>query len=294
MKLPKLDLSKQGLSRFWLHHAEKLVLGLSLILLGLFAWFGFSTPRYTAKTPNQVVDLARQAEGHIKSPESWNQMQNFRTADTSAPERIRKAADFDVETAKYQHDLLVGPVVKTLGLRQDPELRPVEELIAKSGTFPILYPANTPDELRRLPRATAEDDAKKDNKKDDNKKESAKKGDKADPLAPGKALTDVQKQEMPGVRATYKVTGESAGTVVQDVVAVTGVIPYENQFAEYQKVFASAQGYYPVRDIPIYRTLQIQRREEGGEWSDITQQVLSDASLVAGDKDSFVPDYIDP
>jgi hypothetical protein len=294
MKLPKLDLSKQGLSRFWLHHAEKLVLGLSLILLGLFAWFGFSTPRYTAKTPSQVVDLARQAEGHIKSPESWNQMQNFRTADTSAPERIRKAADFDVETAKYQHDLLVGPVVKTLGLRQDPELRPVEELIAKSGTFPILYPANTPDELRRLPRATAEDDAKKDNKKDDNKKESAKKGDKADPLAPGKALTDVQKQEMPGVRATYKVTGESAGTVVQDVVAVTGVIPYENQFAEYQKVFASAQGYYPVRDIPIYRTLQIQRREEGGEWTDITQQVLSDASLVAGDKDSFVPDYIDP
>jgi hypothetical protein len=106
MKLPKLDLSKQGLSRFWLHHAEKLVLGLSLILLGLFAWFGFSTPRYTAKTPNQVVDLARQAEGHIKSPESWNQMQNFRTADTSAPERIRKAADFDVETAKYQHDLV--------------------------------------------------------------------------------------------------------------------------------------------------------------------------------------------
>ncbi|MFM7563661.1 MAG: hypothetical protein ACKO81_11565, partial [Planctomycetota bacterium] len=63
MKFPKLDLSKEGLSRFWLHHAEKLVLGISAILLGVFGWLGFSTPRYSDKTPKQVVDLASQASG---------------------------------------------------------------------------------------------------------------------------------------------------------------------------------------------------------------------------------------
>lgn len=295
MKLPKLDLSKQGLSRLWLHHAEKLVLGISLLLLGFFAWFGFSTPRYKSKTPTQVVDLARQADSYIKSPESWNQIQNFRIADTEAPERIRRAADFDVETANYQHDLLVGPVVKTLGLRLDPELRPVEELTAKSGTFPILYPSDTPDDLRRLVKANVEEEGKKDTaKKEDNKKDTARKPEKVDPLAPGKALSDLQKQEMPGVRSTFKVNAESAGTVVQDVVAVTGLIPYENQFAEYQKVFASALGYYPARDIPIYRSLQIQRKEEGGEWADITQQVLKDADLFSASGDSYVPDFIDP
>jgi hypothetical protein len=310
MKLPKLDLSKDGLSRFWLHHAEKLVLGISAILLGVFGWLGFSTPRYSDKTPKQVVDLASQASGYINSQQSWEQMQNYRVADTAAPSRIEKAEGFDVESAKYKHDLLVGPVVKTLGLRTDPVIRPVEELIARAGTFPIYYREKAPAGLRSLARADIEetDEANNENDKDkkdkDSEKDAQKKAPKVDPNAPGKMLSDLHLREMPGVRprnvgankasGTFDLGGPTAGTLVQDIVAVTGLIPYENQYAEFQKVFAGAQGYYPQRDKPIYRMLQIQRREEGGEWVDISKQVMSDARLVSPLNDSFVPDVIDP
>ena len=299
MKLPKLDLSKEGLSRFWLHHAEKLVLGISAILLGVFGWLGFSTPRYSAKTPKQVVDLASQVGSYIESPQSWDQMKNYRVADTSAPSRIEKASGFDVESAKYKHDLLVGPVVKMLGLRSDPVIRPVEDLVARSGTFPIYYPEKTPDKLRVLPRADV-DVADKTVPE----KVASKNAPKFDPNAPGRMLTDLQLREMPGVRprnlnsnkssGTFEFGGSTAGTFVRDIVVVTGLIPYENQYAEFQKAFANAQGYYPKRDKPSYRMLQIQRREEGGEWVDISRQVMSDAKQTAPLNDSFVPDVIDP
>jgi hypothetical protein len=299
MKLPKLDLSKEGLSQFWLHHFEKLVLGISAILLGVFGWLGFSSPRYSVKTPKQVADMASQVGNYINTQQSWDQMKNFRPADTTAPSRIEKAASFDVESAKYKHDLLVGPVVKMLGLRSDPVIRPVEELIARSGTFPIYYREKTPDKLRVLPRADAEAAPQPVAEKN-----AAKNALKSDLYPPGKALNDLQLMEMPGVRprnlnvnksaGTFEFGGPTAGTLVRDVVAVTGLIPYENQYAEFQKAFGSAQGYYPKRDKPTYRMLQIQRREEGGEWVDISRQVMSDAKLIAPRDDSFVPDVIDP
>jgi hypothetical protein len=309
MKLPKLDLSKEGLSRFWLHHAEKLVLGISAILLGVFGWLGFSSPRYSDKTPKQVVDLASQASGYINSPQSWEQMQSYRIADTAAATRIENAADFDVESAKYKHDLLVGPVVKTLGLRSDPVIRPVEELMARAGTFPIFYREKAPAALRTLPRAdvaelTEDDERDRDKKDKDSEKDATKKAPKLDPNAPGKVISDLHFREMLGVRprnigpskasGTIDLGGPTAGTLVQDIVAVTGLIPYENQFAEYEKVFAGSQGYYPKRDKPTYRMLQVQRREVGGEWVDISKQVTSDAKLVSPLNDSFVPDVIDP
>lgn len=293
MKRLKLDLSKHGIRRFWLLHAEKVVLVVAILLLGLFVYLGYQTPRYAKKTPGQVVETARRAGEYVNSPDSWNQIQNYRVADSTAHERIKQST---VDTTQYSSGVIIGSLVKTLGLRTDPGLRPVEELMARAGTFPVLFKSDAPPELRNLPLAAVADEATKDNNKKGEKSETAKKQEKADPFAPGKELTVLQRQELPGVRKTFSgALTSTAGTKVMDIVAVTGLIPYENQFAEYERVFVNALGYYPVRDRPIYQKIQIQRREEGANWVDITEQILFDAQqFSSSSKDNYVPDIIDP
>jgi len=48
-----------GSNDFLLLHAEKLVLGLAVVLTGVFIWLGYTTPQYKETTP---PDLVRQAE----------------------------------------------------------------------------------------------------------------------------------------------------------------------------------------------------------------------------------------
>ena len=147
MKRLKVDFSKQGLKRFWLHHAEKVVLVVAVVLLGVFLWMGYRTPVFTEKTPDAMSAMSIDAKRHIGSNESWEKIKEFRLADSTAHVRIEESKGFTANSAMVQYGPMLGPITQTLGLRNDPTLRPVGELIAKPMTIPIYVPRRWTSQL---------------------------------------------------------------------------------------------------------------------------------------------------
>jgi hypothetical protein len=289
MKRLKVDFSKQGIKRFWLHHAEKIVLVIAVALLGVFLWMGYSKPLLTETNPDAMSAMSVDAKRHISSPESWEKIKGFRHADSTAHIRIEESKGFTANSSDFPFGAVLGTVTATLGLRNDPVLRPVGELIAKSKTIPIYLKGEDKD-WKQLPVARAAEE--KTPTKDKEGRDSTAKPLKVDPNAPGLVVSQQQLDEMAGIRTKFADEGAAAVyPMVRDVVCVTGVIPYENQYAEFQNVFANSLGYYPDRDRPIYVYLDIERKIEGGEFENITKDVLDDSEKLAA---APVPEVIDP
>ena len=87
-------------------------------------------------------------------------------------------------------------------------------------------------------------------------------------------------------------TPASHQPLVLDCVRVVGVVPYENQWKEFDAKLRDAKGWYPKRDRPNYVYLEIQRKEEGKDWVDITQK-LADLAQKNYAQYKLIPEFVE-
>jgi hypothetical protein len=323
MKKPNIDFSKQGIQKFLLYHVEKIFLAIGIVLLGVFFWLGFSTPKYDKQTPKGLVDLSQRAHSHIVSDTSWNEISKFRQADDAAPQRIEQAENKRIKPEAYPYQYVLGTPVMTAGLRKDPELNPAQYLMADSFPASVLLTTRGNDALNKLELAaeTVSGDAFGGGDRDrgggigsggggggglpdeggSRRPDRASSATKRTPtrddgvIAPGDVLPTYERQELAGVRPNFlQLSSSSNRAWLCNVTAVTGIVRFENQSQKFNQVLASARGYYPKRDRPIYQYMQIMRQEEGDDpdkWEDITDKIME--QQVARYTD-FAPEVVDP
>ena len=148
-QLPKIN--KQTLQSFFLHHTEKLIIVLALGLMGWFFWSGYKTDVFSNTTPQELKNMADQADNYINADNAWTQIKDSRLAVESLPTILNDEgidpSEFEIRTA--------SPAVKSLAPRSDPELFRVTDLLATSFTAPIFLGTNgkNKDSFDRLPFA---------------------------------------------------------------------------------------------------------------------------------------------
>lgn len=325
MKKPNIDLSKQGMKKFLLFHVEKIILAAGLVLLGVFFWFGFSTPKFDKQTPKGLVDLSQRAHSHIVSDASWNEIAKFRKADESAPQRIEQAETKRIPPEAYPYQYVLGTPVLTAGFRKDPELIPPKYLMAESFPASVLLATRGNEALNKLEMAndTAGNDSLSGRDRGDRggtiggggglpdedgdrrpgrSSSSTRKTPTHDDgvITAGEVLPGYQRQELAGVRPNFLALSSSQNRAwLCNVTAVTGIVRFENQAQKFNQALASARGYYPKRDRPIYLYMQIMKQVKGDDpdkWEDITDKVLDQqVSKYTGLAPEIVdPDFFDP
>ena len=140
MKTP--DLSTAAMKKFFLYHSEKLILGISVLLLGLFCWIGWNTKPFTEKTPGELVNMADRADDYIHSLTSWERMKPFRNGEGQLLSKIKDANNV-VNPERYMVEPFTGSVVATLAPRLDPTVFPVIEPHAEVFTAPVVIAMNS-------------------------------------------------------------------------------------------------------------------------------------------------------
>ncbi|MFT7632206.1 MAG: hypothetical protein ACI87E_003256 [Mariniblastus sp.] len=327
--MKKPDLSKAALSSFFLYHTEKLVLGVAVILLGLFFWMGFKNKPFDEKTPGELALIAQRADQYINSPDAWDKIKEFRHGDKDAAKTILN--DSLVDVGLYSRvQPFTGVAAATLAPRKDPNLLPIQfpeayvfrtAVILSVAPMPrepfLPYPVagGVPDVMGGgggargggMGAMGGGDDEEDEDEFDDDmegdgesglgrgtgggRTSSRKKEDDEDAIpvleGVGDTVTQVTMDTMSGVRpAFHGFGGTTSKSFVYDVVAVSGVVDYKQQWKIFNETFAGGAGYFPDRDKPIYQYLEVQRREvnadgtptkgKSGEWADRSKRVNFD------------------
>ena len=308
MKKPSLD--SASIKNFFLYHSEKLILGLSIVLLGLFFWFGYSTPTFESSTPSKLVSQAKTAHSYMISDEAWNKISNLREGDDKVMNRIASVAN-------VQPDLFnIGPTsypVKRDELRRDAILERPSDLVAKSilasilveprrqATDPLaIYPPVQPDlgdeegkssgglglglgaGLSMGPGSGEEPKRKSRKKKSD------------DDVDVGTFYSVACHCETPGIRNRFSTSDVMSFNL--NAVAVTGIVEHEKMHESFSKMYASSFGYHPDRDTPRYDFVQVERRAiddagNPGGWDDISNFLSKQSELLPSGLD-VVPEVV--
>ncbi len=312
--MAKLDLSKQGLQRFFLSHSEKLVIGLCTVGLGVLAWAGWNSPSFRDDTPGGLsVKATQQAEEYLNRPDSWDSIQGFRKLPSDPQIEVSRKTDLD--PALFTMDSLVGPMVKTADLRKDPALVLLQQPMVHAFTAPVLLvPASGVSRLGELPLATggapAEggDDGRGAGGGDSGRggggdtgvpgggaggagapggdADDGGRGGGAGAGAGGQEAVAGGERKIPGERATelhrrefVGVRGFAAGArgeaFLRDICQVTATIDAAELARIYQENFATARSWYPDRDKPAIYRVQVEIVMDGQTAAnDISDRVL--------------------
>ncbi len=319
-----------------LHHVEKLVLGLAILLFGTLFYLGFSTKSFQGDEPDELAERADRT--HAKMVEaSWNKIEGLREARDDIGAIVK--APVDLNPSRYVLGPFRGTPAKMAGKRGDPEILGIEGLMAQSIPFSAFMQTNKADSWRGLKLASsskmaapahappggivgrggdiggggradggrgeasrgggrggfAQGGGRDDEEEDKPRRQRRDEDDlvvKPGVLVPGYLLS-----EMKGVRPRVAAIAASGNRVSSfPGVVVTGVIRYKSQWDIFNAVFQSAQGYWPLRDRPIFRYLEIQRKEAGGpddesEWRDISATI---ASGQKGYYSALAPEVVAP
>ncbi len=305
--MAKLKLDKESVQGFFFNHTEKIVLGVMILLLGLFIWTGSSREGIGAQNP---AELARKVEDAAKKIEvsTWDQVKvNY----VPVLDHVGRKQVGDAVTSESYYRLdtpLIGSPPNSATPRQDPVIFAVTDLEATLVTASIAYKAR-PEltdpfaELANLEQKKIEAPKKKSTKKPKKGAGGPAGGGYAEEMAmqmeemamgsagaegmgaggygpgaygPGAYGSDAMGMGTaagPAVRAdankfhgfrptaTTSATGSSVIGYSTHLVAVKGLVPYQQQWDEFERVFADAAGYMPSRDIPRFLSFRAQRAE---------------------------------
>jgi hypothetical protein len=127
--MAKPDFSKQGMQDFFLYHTEKLILLISVVLLGLFFWMGYKTPQASLGSPTDLSKKADQAEQYVLKSTAWEEIAEFRKGDKNVKAEI-DAAVGNVKPSEFIIDAFSGIAARSLEPRVDPSIYPVQDLYA--------------------------------------------------------------------------------------------------------------------------------------------------------------------
>ena len=152
-----MSLNSKSIKDFFFYNIEKVILCISLLLLGAFFYLGMSSKKYN-QTPDSLVSESQQASSYINKAANWEMISDFRAADTDIPERIERAKA-PVDSSKF---LISGMSIipKALQLRTDPPLPEVVDLEAKviRATVAVRSEKRSDDAILDLPIAKAQID----------------------------------------------------------------------------------------------------------------------------------------
>ncbi len=119
-KKPSINFGEGGIQGFLSRHVEKFVLGIAVLVVGLFVYFGWNIDSYE-KSPDSLKQLAERAQQHINR-DSWNNVKNERIPSTGLPEKVRESR-MDTDPQPYWTPLPLKPPTKAQHTkRRDPEL----------------------------------------------------------------------------------------------------------------------------------------------------------------------------
>ena len=322
MKKPKINLSKESLSSFFLHHIEKIILGAALLSMAFFLYNGWSTEKYSKSSPKKLSDDAARAQAHITNTSAWENIEKFRAVDLDAHKRIEQSNERKLNPDDYNVGVITGSPVASMSKRSDPELVSPEKLVARSIRAPILVASAQQGNQRRLSdidrlltvrkgaRAAAAatintDDFDEDEDEYNERRSPRRRTPKKQPSEEfvddvpfGEYVPEVMKLEIAGLRAgggRFGGGGAAGEPLVLDFVAVTGVVPFNKQFNKYEAAFRNAVAYYPRRDRPQYLYMEVQRRVGGGEWEDISEFLsMAERRYGAESPEVIASDYFHP
>ncbi len=305
--------SRNPIGRLIIHHVEKVILGVGVVAIFIMLYFGMNTKSYNKK-PSELSKNQQVADNYIAQNDSWDKIQNLRLARTGTLEDIQNSESNALDHSKYQYGYILSTRLKTLGLRMDPELKPVQDMMAQVMTAPIVI--NGEHEAFKTFLTSVDSGYKP---KDEDEEDSGDGGGldgsglgaggtggdyetgnrkKDDEETGPKSLPASMQVEMPlnPVEQFWKSRGSSSGKtpVIREFVCVTGLVPYESQWKEFDAKLRDAKGWYPLRDRPSYEHLEIQRKEADGEWVDITEDLkFVRDNRYAKYKSGLVPEFVD-
>ena len=267
--MKKPDLSKEGMQEFFLLHAEKVVLGVCLVLSGLFLWMGMKKEPFTEKTPSELTSLAQQVDTYIRQPTAWEKLSEFRKGRTNADEIV--SSNEVVKGSDYAFGSFRGTPAATAALRTDPEIFPPVKAVADVFTAPLLIQSNKPTPLDRLTMAPGMETANQsgglgpglgglgDGEVGDGSEggglagiggrggagRGRDGGNSSDPtesdlpkLEINNRLSQVNAATLPGVRGPDQGLGaDSTKPLLVDVVAVRALVPYQQQAKAFENAF---------------------------------------------------------
>jgi len=125
MKIPNINAN--SIKNFFLYNVEKVILGISLVLLGVLFYLGMSSTKYD-KTPDGLVSETKNAASFINRTSNWELISDYRKGDTQVPDRISQASA-PVDSSGFKIAGL-SMIPKALQLRADPPLPTVIDLEA--------------------------------------------------------------------------------------------------------------------------------------------------------------------
>lgn len=120
MKKPSLNFGEGGMQGFLMRHVEKFVLGIAVLLVVLFVYFGWNVESFD-KTPDKLKDLAERANQHIYR-DTWETVRQDRPALDGLAEVV-EASLKPTDPDPYWNPLPLKPPVRSQHTkRQDPAL----------------------------------------------------------------------------------------------------------------------------------------------------------------------------
>ena len=279
MKKPKIDLSKDGIKRFFLHHVEKLILLFALVGLIVFFWLGFSSKPFGKFGPDALSQKADRAGQHVNSSDSWTKVSELRVARDKADSIITNTKLFQPQG--YPFGALRGKPAQSLGLRLDPDL--AVAIPAKSKVDVVRVPVFV-NRSNRNPTAVEQLTAARTRGADDTTNDDAE-------FPYGSQLTDLQDLVVSSLQP--EVSGIGSGrhdSAVVNLVSVRALLNIKQLWEEYDNKFKNSFGYYPERDRPGFQLVEIQRRKSGDEeWENITTRLMEFQQRFAKSAPEVVP-----
>ncbi len=314
MKIPKINGS--SIKNFFFYNVEKVILGISLLLLGVLFYLGMTSTKYD-KTPDSLVTETKNASSFISKAANWELISEYRKGDTQVPERIAQASE-PVDSSGYKVNGL-SMIPKALQLRADPPLPVVTDLeagvIRATIAVRLEDSKDFSDPLLELPLAMRQIDPDEEERKSARSMDSMEESmmGMADAMEaammggpqPKKKKKEREKDKdpqltaepdgwhgMPGVQEAMagglrpKNIGISAGNsmaIKRNVVVVNALVEHRKLWKEQEQVLANSVAWYPKRDLPQYEFLQVEKRTIGADgkpsdWEDVSEWVNFDQS----------------
>ncbi len=223
-------LGEGGLGVLFSNHIEKILLATAVIMAMMMVFSGFSK-RTTIDGNKSPEDLQQQASRAVSVVDAgtWSDFRAERDRDKHFLDRATETQENVLVDAYAMGQLIKPPLVPARTLRTDPKLLAARELRVKSGYAALA--------VKRDPRSARE-------------ARSTNRG-----VGPRRRLDDI------GWKQFVRTGGENTEGVY--FAAVTALVPYQEQLAEY-KPLKNTVGDNPERDQPHYLAWALLRAEVNG------------------------------
>ena len=293
---------------FAVQHVEKLVFGMAVLVMLGIVFFASQTEVYD-KGPSDLASENDRAKNYMAKADAWESIKDLRKAETKSVALISEASKNALNAADYKYDKLLGTRLTTLPQRVDPQLFPPIDLRSFQISKPVVV-QGAYDDMQRL-LATLETDIVSSTEPGDGEggigglggfgggdagefeRGGGNKDDEAE-MAPGMIPASLQNVAMLNPLSQNWNNDSRFRPYVTHTACVQGLVPYEKQWQEFDSKLRDAQGWYPLRDRPNYVYMEIQRRADGGGWTDITEKIQNVEARVAPYAQELQPEFVEP